>query len=108
MTEKPKRAKTGGRQKGIPNKATAAIREIAGAYTAEAIETLAEIMRDGETHQVRLAAANALLDRGHGRPTAAIDPGEDAESRVVAFTWLTAPNPDDPTRQNLSSLSSHS
>ena len=93
-----KRPKTGGRVKGIPNKATAVIKEIAGAYTAEAVAVLVDIMREGESDQVRLAAANALLDRGHGRPTASIDPGDGAGSGTWTFTWLTAPEPDDPTR----------
>jgi hypothetical protein len=42
-------------------------------YTVEAIETLAEIMRDKGTAKnpmpqaPRMAAANSLLDRGHGK-----------------------------------------
>ncbi len=37
--------KTGGRRKGVPNKATAEIREHAQQYTVEALEGLAQIAR---------------------------------------------------------------
>jgi hypothetical protein len=50
------------------------VRELARKYTVEAIETLVEIMRDEQSPPaVRVAAANALLDRGHGRPPQAIE-----------------------------------
>lgn len=58
-----------GRPLGVPNKATAAVREIAQIYTAEAIEALAGVMRDAAApHAARVSAASALLDRGHGKP----------------------------------------
>ncbi len=38
-------------------------------HTAEAIECLLKEMRQGDTSHARIAAANALLDRGWGRPT---------------------------------------
>jgi hypothetical protein len=49
------------------------IAELAREYTAEALETLAWLMRFGKTDQVRLGAATALLDRGHGKPLAQVD-----------------------------------
>ena len=59
-----------GRPPGVPNKATAAVREIAQQYTVEAVEALAAVMRDASaSHSARVSAATALLDRGHGRPT---------------------------------------
>lgn len=65
--------KTGGRKKGVPNKATASIRDIAREYTSEAILTLAEVMRDEEQPApARVSAANALLDRGYGKPSTVI------------------------------------
>ena len=63
----------GGRHKGVPNKVTADVRAAAQKYTAEAIETLASIMRNSEADQARIAAANALLDRGHGKATQPVD-----------------------------------
>ena len=40
--------------------------ELAGFYKVEAIDTLVELMRDGEDERVRGTAAQALLDRGWG------------------------------------------
>ena len=57
----------GGRKKGTRNKVTRELAEIAGEYTEEAIETLADIMRHGESEQVRAVAADKLLDRAHGK-----------------------------------------
>jgi hypothetical protein len=59
-----------GRRPGVPNKATAAVREIAQKYTVEAVEALAAVMRDATAPPAaRVSAATALLDRGHGKPT---------------------------------------
>jgi len=61
-----------GRQKGTPNKATAEIRDAARAYTHEALEVLAHVMRHGTTETARVAAADKLLDRAYGRPAQAL------------------------------------
>ena len=59
-----------GRPRGVPNKATAAVREIAQQYTVEAVGALAAVMRDATApHAARVSASTALLDRGHGKPT---------------------------------------
>ena len=42
--------------------------ELARSYTSEAIETLAHLMRHGRDERVRGTAAQALLDRGWGKP----------------------------------------
>src|SRR6476620_10843994 len=49
----------GGRPGGV-----AEVRELARTHTAEAIGCLLKEMRDGDTSHARIAAANALLDRG--------------------------------------------
>ncbi len=50
-----------------------AVTDLARTYTAEAIATLADLMRDDEEPGgVRLAAASALLDRGWGRPAQSV------------------------------------
>ncbi len=46
---------------------------LARTYTVEALETLADLMRNGASDNVRMAAANALLNRGWGLPRQAID-----------------------------------
>src|SRR5215216_3157486 len=53
-----------GRPKGNP-----VIQELARQYGPAALETLAEIATTGKSESARVAAANALLDRGYGRPT---------------------------------------
>jgi len=60
--------KSGGRQAGTPNKVTADIRALAQVYGAEAIETLAHLMRHGESDAIQLAAIAQLLDRAYGKP----------------------------------------
>jgi hypothetical protein len=63
-----------GRPKGALNKATAAVKEVAGEYGPEAISTLAEIMRSPEhPAAARVSAANGLLDRAYGKPTQALE-----------------------------------
>ena len=75
-----KGVKTGGRQRGTPNKITASIKETAGAYSSEAVGVLVDLMRNENTPPaVRLAAANSLLDRAHGKP-APVTTGDDGET----------------------------
>lgn len=64
-----------GRPKGSPNKATAAIRDIAGQYTEQAVNALVSILAGGEgiPAAAQVAAAKELLDRAHGKPTQAVD-----------------------------------
>ena len=65
-----------GRPPGRANVATVAARrtlgELAREHTEEALETVLQVMRTGETHSARLAAANVILDRGYGRPAQAV------------------------------------
>ena len=65
--------KTGGRKAGTPNKATADIKAAAQAYTEDALATLAQIMKAGESEAARVAAANSILDRGFGKPRQSMD-----------------------------------
>jgi hypothetical protein len=86
----------GGRQKGVPNKAGRELREVAKEYTPVAMKTLAEICEKGESEAARVAAANALLDRGHGKPTSVVvadvtqRPGQTVHSEPVSETvkWI--------------------
>jgi hypothetical protein len=79
-----------GRKPGVPNKATAAIKELASQYGPEAIEKLVELMR-GKDPNVALKAANALLDRAYGKPAQAIvgDPEQPVEHNVAAVDEFT-------------------
>lgn len=66
--------KTGGRTKGTLNKLTADVKEAAQAFTNDALDTLAAIMKDKEQPAAaRVSAASILLDRGHGKPKQTMD-----------------------------------
>jgi hypothetical protein len=62
-----------GRPKGAVNKATADIREAAQEYSAQALQVLVKVATAGESEAARVAAANAILDRAHGKPRQAVD-----------------------------------
>lgn len=62
-----------GRPKGAVNKATADIREAAQEYSAQALQVLVSVATEGESEAARVAAANAILDRAHGKPKQTID-----------------------------------
>ncbi len=57
-----------GRPPGAPNKLTRDLKEAAALHTDGCLEVLVHLRDHAESEQVRLAAATALLDRGHGRP----------------------------------------
>ena len=64
-------------------KVVAEIKELARAHTDKAIETLVSIMDNPKAAPVaRVSAANALLDRGYGKPPQHIS-GEGGPSYVV-------------------------
>ena len=44
------------------------VAELARSYTAEAIDTLVDLMRNGRDDRMRGTAAQALLERGWGKP----------------------------------------
>lgn len=67
----------GGRVKGVPNKATRTLKELAREYTPQALKTLAQIMVASESDAARVAAANAILDRGYGKPSTVLTGDED-------------------------------
>lgn len=65
--------KTGGRKKGVPNKATADIKAAAALHGPAALQALADIAIDStQPPAARVSAAVALLDRGYGRPAQAV------------------------------------
>jgi hypothetical protein len=74
----------GGRQKGVPNKATASLKDIAREYTHEALEALLRIMRSDEAPAAAVvAASNAILDRGYGKPSQTIAGDEDSPLKII-------------------------
>jgi hypothetical protein len=61
-----------GRPAGAANKASPQqsqrLSELAKTYTEEALYTLIDVARNGRTDAARVSAANAILDRGYGKP----------------------------------------
>lgn len=82
---KPGTPKTGGRKKGVPNKATAEIKSVAQKYGKDAVERLAHLMKKAESEQAQVAACKELLDRGYGKAPQAItgDGGGPVETKVI-------------------------
>jgi Family of unknown function (DUF5681) len=72
------------------------ISQLAKAYTEEAIEKLASIMRTGRTEQAQVRAAEALLDRGWGRPAQHVGRNEAAEPINVIIRNFVLPGEADP------------
>ena len=62
------------------------IRSLARSYTEMAIQTLAGVAQNGESESAKVAAANALLDRGWGKPAQPVT-GEDEGPIQLTVTW---------------------
>lgn len=84
-----KREKTGGRQKGTPNKvARVDLRKTAAVFSLRAVATLVDIMEDVDANNSdRISAAKEILDRAHGKSKqvteiSGID-GEEIQTRLV-------------------------
>lgn len=63
----------GGKPKIDPN-----LREAAKQYTMRSLEVLVDVMENGKKDSDRVAAANAILDRGHGKATQHIEVGDNS------------------------------
>lgn len=82
--------KTGGRQKGTPNKATADIKAIARSYTEEAMAKLIGIVRDSDSDAAKVSAIKEIFDRGYGKarqPLTGGDEDDPAIRLVQAIEW---------------------
>lgn len=79
--------KTGGRKPGSLNKATADVRALCVAYTAEAVRELYRLATKAASEQARVAAIKELLDRGFGRPAQSISVGQDEDLGPLLITW---------------------
>lgn len=77
----------GGRQKGVPNKATASIRDLARQYTADALNALTGVLADAsEPAAARVAAAKEILDRAYGKASTVLQGDEDGGAVRIATT----------------------
>lgn len=67
-------------------KAPAEIRSLARSYTEMAIQQLAGIAQNGQSESAKVAACEALLNRGWGKPTQPISGDEDGPP--IQFTKI--------------------
>ena len=75
-----------GRPKGALNKANADIRAAAREYTGEALGALVKVLRSEDAQpSAVVAAANAILDRGFGKPSQPVEHSGEVDLRA----WLT-------------------
>jgi hypothetical protein len=65
------------------SKAPADLRSLARAHTKLSVQTLAGIARSGASEQARVAASQALLDRGWGRPPQVCTGGDGGAINVI-------------------------
>jgi hypothetical protein len=78
--EKGRSGNPGGRPKGDGD-----LRELARQHTGTALRTLIEIAEHGENESARVAAANAILDRGYGKPAVPVVPADLPEVITINF-----------------------
>jgi predicted ArsR family transcriptional regulator len=76
-----------GRPKGAVNKATADIREAAQEYSDQALQVLVSVATSSDSDAARVAAANAILDRAHGKPRQAVDVDANVKAAITAVEW---------------------
>jgi hypothetical protein len=66
-----------GRPKGVPDKATAVLKagleELARGHTETGLIVVVLLAQASESDSARVAAANALLDRGYGKPRQGVE-----------------------------------
>ena len=80
--------KTGGRPKGVGNKATADIKAAAREYSADALKELARLAVEAESEPARVAAIKEILDRAYGKATQPISGDKDeAPIRIDLSGW---------------------
>lgn len=85
-----------GRPKGAVAKATADIREAAQQYSEQALQVLVNVATAGESEAARVAAANAILDRAHGKPKQSVDVEGDIKATINRIVRVVV----DPTDSN--------
>ena len=86
-----------GRKPGKVSKAKLDIAERAKTHGEAALLTLVEVMQDTDApHNARVSAANALLDRGYGRPLQGVDhTSSDGTMRMPSVIQFMPIRPDE-------------
>jgi hypothetical protein len=74
-----------------PSRRPPALKTLARALTAEAVDALAGIMRSGASEHARIAAATAILDRAHAQRLAAVEHRtREVDTNAAALAVLTS------------------
>lgn len=98
-----------GRPRGVPNRITRPVKELAADYSESCITKLVELRDTAESEQVRLAATIAILDRAHGRPRQELDLTKDDKIVIVVNRNGSYTTPDGlPVEQQRHALEDHS
>ncbi len=76
----------GGNPTGRPKRTPEELDLIAAckAKTPQALDTIVEIMANGESEKNRLAAAQSIIERAYGKP---VQPTDNKHSGGITFTW---------------------
>jgi hypothetical protein len=69
------------------SKSLTEIRSLARSYTEMAIQTLAGVAQNGQSESARVAAAEAILSRGWGKPSQPVDGDGDGGPVQLTVTW---------------------
>lgn len=91
---KPKgAAKTGGRQKGVPNKITRDIKLLAQEHGPDSIKELARLAKEADQPTARIAAIKELLDRGYGKAAQPVtgEGGSGPIQHAIEVTFVGSP-----------------
>ena len=64
--------------------------ELARSFTKEALETLVDLLRNGKDERVKGTAAQALLDKGWGKPRVEVVTNEKPDSYIKALQAVSA------------------
>ena len=79
-----------GKPKGSRNRATVAQKatfaELAKALAPEALQTLADVMRNSESDNARVAASNSIIERAYGKVQVQEPDDQDAKAQSLNVT----------------------
>ncbi len=95
-----------GRPRGVPNRATRPVKELAADFSESSILSLVWLRDHATSEQVRLGANIAILDRAHGRPRQEIDLSQD--DKIVVIVNRDRPMPPATLPAQPSALEDHS
>lgn len=88
-------ASASGQERQPPTATT--FREAAQAHALEALEALAWLAKNANSEAVRVSAANAVIDRAHGRPApgsrVALEDEADEDDGPLEVRWLDPVDP---------------